>query len=401
MFQPATPASQASFDNSIQARHPEFKRDITLPAVDISHSSNSGVLSAIGHTPLIHLKNYLGQRVNLYVKMESLNPGGSAKDRPAQLMIEKALLSGEINRNTTIIESSSGNMGVALAQVCAYYGLDFICVTDSRTQTQNVQIMKALGAHIVQIEDPQDGDFLGRRWERVQALLKAIPDSYWPNQYANTANPEAHQEGTIREILEELGAAPDYLFVATSSTGTAQGCQNYLQKLNLHTQVIAIDSQASVLFGGTDGKRHIPGLGAGRVSPLAIDVQFDQVKRVSDLDCVVGCRRMALREAMLIGGSAGGVMETIYSMEPDLHSKTCVAILHDSGTRYLDTVFSDEWVQSVLGGDLEEIKRRVGKRRVERRNRYFATGFPLRKNTSRIITQSCSIQNSNSEQVMS
>ncbi|MAT13798.1 MAG: 2,3-diaminopropionate biosynthesis protein SbnA [Planctomyces sp.] len=347
-----------------------------------------GVLNAVGKTPLVKLSRILSDRVRLYAKLECFNPGGSAKDRPAKRMIEEALRSGEINQNTTIIESSSGNMGVALAQVCGYYGLSFICVVDSRAQSHNVQIMRALGAHIICVNNPADGDFLGQRLERVRALTRAIPDSWWPNQYENLANPQAHQEGTIPEIIDELGEAPDYLFVATSSTGTARGCQQYLRKQNLHTQVVAVDAVGSVLFGGHQGDRNIPGLGAGQIPPLAEGQKFDRVERVTDIDCVVGCRRMARREAMLVGGSAGGVMETIHAMESELQGKTVVAILHDSGTRYLDTIFSDHWVEQRLGCDLDDLEKRVGKRRqANKRRRIYATGFPNRKVKTRIVHQ--------------
>ncbi|QDU80045.1 putative siderophore biosynthesis protein SbnA [Polystyrenella longa] len=362
---------------------------------------DSGVLSAIGYTPLICLNQYIDDRVQLHVKLEALNPGGSAKDRPAALMITEALNAGQISQNTTIIESSSGNMGVGLAQVCGYYGLSLICVVDSKAQPQNVQIMEALGAHIVRVDDPEDGDFLGKRLERVQSLVRAIPDSYWPNQYANELNPKSHQTGTIKEIIQEMSVVPDYLFVATSSTGTAQGCQNYLKQHKLPTQVVAVDAVGSVLFGGSHGPRRIPGLGTGCIPPLADGQSFSHVKRVNDLDCVVGCRRMASREAMLVGGSAGGVMEAIYSMRSELRGKSCVAILHDSGTRYLDTVYSDDWVESTLGCNLEDLKQRVGRRKQRKRNRYFVTGVPRLKSKSKFLEHNHSLTVEESKQILS
>lgn len=155
-------------------------------------------------------------------------------------------------------------------------------------------------------------------------------------------------EGTVREIDEALEGDFDYLFVATSSTGTAQGCRDYLRAQQRDVKVVAVDSLGSVLFGGSAGPRKIPGLGAGKLPKLAAGQSFDAVVRVSDLDCVVGCRRMAYREAMLVGGSAGGVLETVRRMQEKLAGKRCVAVLHDSGTRYLETVFNDDWVQESL-----------------------------------------------------
>ena len=318
-----------------------------------------GILDAIGKTPLVRFSRYLDRNdVCLLAKLEAANPGGSAKDRPALRMIEDALQTGRIDQRTTIVESSSGNMGIGIAQACRYYGLRFICVVDPNAQPQNIGIIEALGATIDRVTEPINGDFLAARLARVNWLLKQVQDSYWPNQYSNDQNPRAHELGTIREIDEELNGRLDYLFVATSSTGTARGCRDYLRSLGRHTKVIAVDARGSVLFGGMPGPRMIPGLGAGREPTLARGQSFDQVRRVSDLDCVIGCRRLADREACLVGGSAGGVLEVIRSMQADLAGQTCVAILHDSGTRYLDTVFDDQWVEKVLGCTPNEIIRR-------------------------------------------
>ncbi len=318
------------------------------------------ILDAIGSTPLVQLRRYLDRSdVKLYAKIEAFNPGGSAKDRPARRMIEEAIESGHIDQNTTIIESSSGNMGIGLAQVCRYYGLRLICVVDPNAQPQNVAIMRALGAEIDLVTEPMQGDFLAARLARVCELLETIDGSYWPNQYSNRQNPKAHQLGTIREIDEALWGQMDYLFVATSSTGTASGCRDYLRKHGRDTEVVAVDAEGSVLFGGVPGRRRIPGLGAGRMPRLARGQSFDHVERVSDLDCVVGCRRMADREAILVGGSAGGVLESIRAMQDDLAGKTCVAVLHDSGTRYLDTVFNDQWVFESLRCTRDEIHQRI------------------------------------------
>lgn len=332
----------------------------TQQSNETSEVPKQGVLDAVGSTPLIRLRRYLGtDDVQLYAKLEAFNPGGSAKDRPARAMIEDALESGAIDKHTTIIESTSGNMGIGLAQACCYYGLPLICVVDPHAQEQNIAIMQAYGAVIERVERPLQGTYLKARIARVLELLNQFPDSFWPNQYSNMKNPISHEEGTIREIDEALHGEIDYLFVATSSTGTARGCRDYLEKRGRTTKVIAVDAQGSVLFGGLAGPRRIPGLGAGYVSALAAGQEFDDVKRVTDLDCVVGCRRMVKQEAILAGGSAGGVLETIRSMIPELRTKVCAAILHDSGTRYLDTIYSDQWVEDELGCSPEELQARV------------------------------------------
>lgn len=315
-----------------------------------------GILDAVGNTPLVRLMSYLDRDdIELYAKLESANPGGSAKDRPALAMIDAAMRAGQIGPRTTVIESSSGNMGIGLAQACRYLGLRFVCVVDPFAQPNNVDIIRALGGEIDLVNERVNDDFLSARLARVCELLETTPDSFWPNQYSNLANPAAHQAGTIREIDDELGDSLDFLFVATSSTGTLRGCVDYLAAHGRSTSVVAVDAFGSALFGGQRGPRVIPGLGAGRVSKLATDAHCDELQRISTRDCIVGCRRAALREAFLPGGSAGGVLEAVRRMEDRLAGATVAAILHDSGTRYLETIYSDRWVEETLGKSVDDI----------------------------------------------
>src|SRR5690242_11038862 len=147
-----------------------------------------GILSAIGHTPLVPLERVLGDlHFQLYAKLEAFNPGGSIKDRAAFAIITDALERGSLKPGMTVIESSSGNMGIGLAQACAYYGLRFVCVIDPKTTKQNINILEAYGAEVdlVTEPDPHTGEYLQARLDRVRALLKSIPNSYWSDQYSN------------------------------------------------------------------------------------------------------------------------------------------------------------------------------------------------------------------------
>ncbi len=319
------------------------------------------LLDLVGQTPLVRLQGYLDTAdVNLIAKVEALNPGGSAKDRPARHMIERALADGRLSAGDTVVESSSGNMGIGLAQTCAVHGLKFICVVDPNAQAQNVAIIRALGGEIELVETAMDGDFLAARLDRVAELLRSSPDRFWPNQYANTDNPASHEAGTIAEIDAVLPDQIDYLFVACSSTGTARGCRDYLRAKRRKTKVIAVDAEGSTLFDGTAGPRKISGMGAGRLPELAEGQSFDGLVRVSDLACVAGCRRAVAREGFLIGGSGGGVLEAVRSMQETLRGKTVVAIIHDSGARYLGTVFDAGWVERELGASEAEVRSLAG-----------------------------------------
>jgi N-(2-amino-2-carboxyethyl)-L-glutamate synthase len=314
---------------------------------------NEGILSTIGNTPLIKLSRiFKGSQFELFAKMESLNPGGSAKDRPALNILKSAMAEGKIGPDTVIIESSSGNLGIGLAQVCRYYGLRFICVVDPKTTPQNIQIIKAYAAEIDMVSepDPITGEFLQARIHRVKALQQNIKDSFWPNQYANFANVEAHYSTTMPEIVAALNGKLDYLFCATSSCGTVRGCSEYARDHTINAKIVAVDAVGSVIFGDKPGKRLIPGHGASRRPELFTPEMAEECIRVTDLDCVIGCRRLLHREAILAGGSSGGVLMAIDKFKHRIQpGAVCVAMLHDRGERYLGTIYSDDWVREHFG----------------------------------------------------
>jgi N-(2-amino-2-carboxyethyl)-L-glutamate synthase len=339
-MQTPLPASQ---DFSIK----NYLRRRTAPGI------GEGVLSAIGNTPLVRLTKVIGNApLTVYAKLEGLNPGGSVKDRTAYNVIAKAIEAGEIRADTVVIESTSGNMGVGLAQVCAYLGLRFIAVVDPKTTAQNISILRAYGATLECVTEPhpKTGEYLQSRLDRVSQLCATIRNSYWPNQHANRSNPETHYSTTFPEIASLLGDKIDYLFCATSTCGTILGCAQYVRQQGLGTKVIAVDAIGSVIFGGVNGKRLIPGHGAAVVPALLEPGLVDQCVHVSDLDCVVGCRRLVRREAILVGGSSGGVFMALEQVKESLpRGSTCVLIFADRGERYLDTIYSDEWVEQELG----------------------------------------------------
>lgn len=313
---------------------------------------HDGVVSSIGNTPLIRMKNVFSDAdFKLYGKLEGLNPGGSSKDRAAISIIARGLETGEIRSDTVIVESSSGNMGIGLAQACAYYGLRFICVVDKKTTTQNIRLLEAYGAEVevVSTPHPTTGELLLSRLDRVRFLRKSIKNSFWPNQYANVYNSGAHHR-TMREIVVALDWRVDFLFCAASTCGTLRGCSEYVREHHLGTKIYAVDAVGSVIFGGPNAKRLLPGHGAAMVPGLYEPGLEDRCIHVTDLDCVVGCRKLARREAILAGASSGGVIKAIELVRDQIPpNSVCVAILPDRGERYLDTVFSETWVREHFG----------------------------------------------------
>ena len=324
----------------------------------------NGILDVIGKTPIVslpHLFNHDRSDINLCAKLEYLNPGGSAKDRSGYRMMLNALKLGKINDDSVIIESSSGNLGIALAQVCLMWKLRFICVIDPKTTQANKDLLKAYGAEIDCVTEPDaiTGEFLQARINRVNQLLNEIPNSYRPNQYSNINNPEGHKPAML-EIVDSLGFVPDYVFCAVSTCGTVRGYSECARTNNFHTKIIAVDAVGSVIFGKERKKRLIPGHGAAVVPDLYYDGIADDFVQVTDSDCVVGCRRLLRKEGIFAGGSTGAIVSAINIFKSKIEKGSSVVfVVHDRGERYLETVYSDQWVKEKLGIDCELLTKSI------------------------------------------
>lgn len=313
---------------------------------------NDGLLSAIGQTPLVRLGNLFRTcEFDVHAKMELLNPGGSSKDRPALGMIRAAWREGLIGPGSVIVESSSGNMAISLAMICRCLGMRFISVVDPRTTSAHLRLLDLYGANIdlVTDPDPDTGEYLPARLKRVEHLLAAIPGSYWPNQYENPHNYLAHSQTTMQEIVDRLGRV-DWLFGAVSTCGTVRGCAEYVKAHGLSTRIVAVDAAGSAIFGGNAEQRRFPGIGAGIVPPFCQPDMADKVVHVSDRAIVDGCLSLAREEAILAGASSGAVIAAVKQLSPELPpGSVCAIILHDRGERYMDTVYSNEWVNREFG----------------------------------------------------
>ncbi|MHA7056081.1 2,3-diaminopropionate biosynthesis protein SbnA [Aquimarina sp. M1] len=320
------------------------------------------IVDAIGKTPLVELRNLFPNcNANFYGKLEAANPSGSLKDRTSTFIVQQALREGIIKEGDTIIESSSGNMALGLAQACIHYNLKLIVVVDPKLNPHTEKLLKAYGATIEFIKHPlPEGGFLAARLQRVQELLHKYPNSYWTNQYGNPNNPLAHHQ-TIREIGDSLNGGVDYIFVATSTCGTLMGYADYIEEHNLKTKLVAVDAKGSVLFGGESKKRFIPGHGAGVASQfLKLEKIWDNAE-VSDLDCIEGCWSLLKNEGILCGGSTGGVITAIENYTIHLEpSVNCVLLLSDRGERYLDTIYNLDWIQEKFPEYQEYKKSSIG-----------------------------------------
>ncbi|RXG13288.1 cysteine synthase A [Leeuwenhoekiella aestuarii] len=312
-------------------------------------SEQNSILNTIGNTPLIHLKQLTARSgIDVFGKLEMANPGGSIKDRTSLSIVEEGIKKGEITPKTTLVESSSGNMAIGLAQVCGYYNIPLVIVVDPKANNHTLKILKAYGVQINTVNKPdKKGGYLGARLNRVKQLLSEIPQSLWTNQYGNRANPHAHYK-TMSEITSQLPDV-DYVFSATSTCGTLMGCATYIKENNLRTKLIAVDACGSVIFGDAPKERFIPGHGAGLPSQFLNKELVNGVMHISDKECVEGCQKLLKTESILAGGSSGAVVSAFLKRAPSLHKEgKCVLILCDRGERYLDTIYNEAWVTKHL-----------------------------------------------------
>ena len=287
---------------------------------------------------------------SLFLKCEGLNLAGSIKLKAATEMVAAAERSGVLRPGSILVESSSGNLGVALSMLAASKGYGFVCVTDSRCNLSARLTMEALGAQVHVITEPApDGGLLGARINHVRGLC-ATDDRYvWLNQYLNPGNQRAHFRRTAPAIAREFPDL-DVLFVGAGTTGTLMGCARYFRQWHRRVWVVAIDSVGSVTFGGPPARRMIPGLGTG-VRPAMLDESYiDEVVLVEEPDTIRACHRMA-RRGFLFGGSTGTVVSGAmrWLSEHDGLGLTSVALAPDFGERYLDTVYQSNWVADLYG----------------------------------------------------
>ena len=289
----------------------------------------------------------------LFLKCEGFNFAGSIKLKAAAAMIDAAERAGTLTPNSIIVESSSGNLGVALSMIAASKGYRFVCVTDARCNLATRRLMEALGSHVHIIVEPTvDGGLLGARLDYVRALCAADPHYVWLNQYSNPEAWQAHYRTTAPAIVRQFPRL-DVLFVGAGTTGTLMGCARWFREWRRPVHIVAVDSVGSVTFGGPPVRRMIPGLGTS-VRPPMLDASFvDEVMLVEEVDTVRACHRLA-RAGFLFGGSTGTVVSaaTDWLARNDAEGLTAVAIAPDLGERYLDTVYQSNWVAGIYGEDI-------------------------------------------------
>ncbi|AJQ87346.1 2,3-diaminopropionate biosynthesis protein SbnA [Xanthomonas oryzae pv. oryzicola] len=301
-----------------------------------------------GQTDVLEIDGWIDRSISL--KLEWLNHLGSIKLKTARFLIDAAERNRAKSSTLKLIESSSGNLGLALSSICAARGYAFTCVVDPNVNRQNLLAMRALGAHVVQVDRrDRNGGYLATRIEYIKDALQRDPELVWLNQYASPSNPDAHFNTTAPEILE---ARPNltHLFIGTGTTGTLMGCAKYILARRPDVEIIAVDTVGSVTFGGAPGPRYLPGLGTSRRPEIFDPPPGVELQMIHEAEAVQACRWLAKRHGVLAGASTGSVLAAVRRWRDRMgpHPRV-VAVSPDGGMSYLDTLYSDEWLNKAFG----------------------------------------------------
>ena len=297
----------------------------------------------IGHTPLLeltHIEEGLGAKI--VAKLEYFNPAGSVKDRIAKAMIDEAEKNGKLKKGAVIIEPTSGNTGIGLASVAAARGYRIIIVMPETMSVERRQIMKAYGAELVLTEGAKG---MKGAIEKADELAKEIPNSFIPGQFVNPANPAAHKATTGPEIWEDTDGKVDIFVAGVGTGGTVTGVGEYLKSKNPNVKIVAVEPASSpVLTKGTAGAHKIQGIGAGFVPETLNTKIYDEVIAVENEAAFEAGREIGKKEGVLVGISSGAALWAAKELakRPENKGKTIVALLPDTGDRYLSTALFAE-----------------------------------------------------------
>ena len=301
---------------------------------------SKSITELIGNTPLLETVNYNsqdGMKGKIIVKLEYFNPGGSVKDRVGYAMIKDAEEKGLVNRDTVIIEPTSGNTGIALALVAAARGYRLILTMPETMSIERRSLLAALGAELV-LTPGSDG--MKGAIKKAEELVSEIPNAFMPQQFNNPANSAAHRNTTAEEIWRDAEGQVDIFVAGVGTGGTVTGVGEKLKEKNPDIRIIAVEPYDSpVLSGGTPGPHKLQGIGAGFIPNVLNTSIIDEIIKVKSEEAFAAARKLAAAEGILVGISSGAALHaaTEAAKRPDSAGKNIVVLLPDTGERYLST----------------------------------------------------------------
>ncbi len=347
-------------------QHKRVENDMDMAGMPVHAEKNpyiyQDVLEIIGRTPLVKINRLFREfpDVNVYAKLDFLNPGGSMKDRIGLKMIENAEKEGRIKPGDTLVEPTSGNTGLGLAMAAAVKGYKMIITMPMKMSEEKRRLLKAYGAEL--ILTPTEYDFAHPEGyiEIAKKLARENDHIHLLNQYINDGNPTAHYEGTGPEIWEQTDGQLDYFVSGMGTGGTISGVSHYLKEQKPDVQIIGIDPEGSIYTGGEPAPYQVEGIGYD-FYPDVFDVDsVDKMYRIGDKASFLEARRLAKEEGILAGGSTGTVVAGLRQLLKDLDAEgkakdiNVVMMVHDSGRSYLSKIYNDDWMQEQGFLDTEE-----------------------------------------------
>jgi len=314
----------------------------------LTRAQMSRLVHQIGSTPIKPIYFVIEGKVRkVDLKLEGANPTGSVKDRTGYALIEDLEQRGVLRKGSLVIESTSGNLGVALTLICQARGYDFVAVVDPKTTTENIAKMQALGAQIEMVDQPdENGGYLLSRLARVRELCQLSDRYIWTDQYSNPANPYIHYASTGPEIYHQMNGKVDAVFVAVSTGGTLSGIGRFFREISPATRIIGVDARGSVVFGTPPAPRKLTGIGSSRCSSFISPDIYATYMLVSDEEAFAFCRALLSATSIKVGGSSGAVLSACarYLKEhPETINTVCVC--SDHGENYISSIFNDSWLQ--------------------------------------------------------